>query len=457
MTSQNPPTPFDRLLLSKALPHPLRPYQEAGLEFLIGRDSILLGDEMGLGKTVQVVVAIRMLFQEKRITRALIVVPRVLRGNWLNEFNLWAPDLSVRQVIGTKNDRKVLYSLPFPVIIATYGQIRADANDLNKCNDFGVVVLDEAHTIKNTASQTNFACRRIPRRKAWALTGTPIENSTDDLVSIFSFLQPHLLSKEIPPGEIRPLIQEHFLRRTKDEALPDLPPIIEQELELDLYGSQRETYEHLWQHRNDALTDYTDRGQLFALITKLKQLCNHEPDTNMSVKSETLELLLENLTQPSDKIIVFSQYVKTLESLSVSLPCSNRIFHGQQNDQEHESTLEWFRNTPGPSVLLMSLKAGGVGLNLQEASLVVLFDRWWNPAVESQAVERAHRFGRDRPLHVVKFLVKNTIEDRIIEILHRKKALTREVIGKTETATVSTNVETLNRDTLRIILGLSSK
>ena len=432
------------------LPDQLREYQRKGVAFLLARDSALLSDEMGLGKTVQVIVAVKLLMLSGNADRVLVVVPRALQSNWQHEFQKWAPELLVRRVAGNKKNRLSFYYLPLPVIIATYEQILHDSADLDQCSVFDAVVLDEAQRIKNIASSTSVSCRGIRRIRSWALTGTPVENTPDDLVSLFAFVRRGLLSIGGPEDEIRKRIRPYFLRRTKDEVLPSLPPIIVQNMELELRCHQRSAYLNAWKRRTETLgsASYT---HLLALITLLKQLCNFEPKSGESVKLEALVFLLQNLSQPADKVIVFSQYVKTLRWISAQLgEFSHRLFHGGQDDKERELTLAWFRTVRKRSALLMSLKSGGVGLNLQVASMVVLFDRWWNPAVEQQAIHRAHRFGRSRPLHVVRFLVTNTIEERIIRILRKKSHLFDRYVEQAE----SSNVVPLTKNELRTILQL---
>lgn len=429
---------FDGTLDCLDLPFPLRAYQREGVMFFAHNHHALLADEMGLGKTVQTILAIRLLQSVGNCQRVLVVAPRALCKNWQREFQVWAPSLLVRIVEGNARNRQAMYHLPIPVLIATYEQIRLDNDLLDRDAAFDVVILDEAQRIKDETSSTSLACRGIPRVRSWALSGTPLENRPSDLISVFSFVRRQLLFRGVSVGELHARIRPHFLRRTKKEVLPDLPPILIQDLNLELRGAQLAAYERMWETRTQLGKNRkraTTEGHLLALITKLKQLCNVDLDSGESVKLETLRLILENLTSPTDKAIVFSQYVETLRWLSVQLDDTRcKVFHGQQKEQERDETLRWFREAPGPCTLLMSLKAGGVGLNLQEASTVVMFDRWWNPAVEDQAMQRAHRFGRDRPLHVVRFLVENTVEDRINALLGEKRNLFREYVDGAKNA-----------------------
>ena len=435
------------------IPFPLRPYQRDGVSFFSKTEAALLADEMGLGKTVQTILAIRALRQAGQCQRALIVCPRSLCANWQNEFSTWAPNLLVRVVEGTTDNRRGLDHLPIPVLITTYELMRLDGDLLDRTTPFDVVVLDEAQRVKDESSQTSVACRGIPRKRSWALTGTPVENCPDDMIALFSFVKRGLVYAGMPVGELHAAIRPLFLRRTKAEVLADLPPIILQDVHLVLDGQQLCAYRDAWHGR---LTDSilcTQRGtaSLFALLTRLKQLCNMHVPSGESVKLDALKVVLENHRASGDKLLLFSQYVETLEWLATRLDgFPNRIYHGGLNGQARDETLRWFKHSAGPSMLLVSLKAGGVGLNLQEAATVVMFDRWWNPAAEDQAIQRAHRFGRKRPLHALRFIVDDTVEQRVAALLHRKRLLFDQYVNEADNA----ECDRLTHADLRLILGL---
>ncbi|MBN2564052.1 MAG: DEAD/DEAH box helicase [Phycisphaerae bacterium] len=445
----------DGLSAELKLPAPLRSYQWEGVSFLARNTAALLADEMGLGKTVQSIVALRLLLRQSPSGRVLVITPNALAYNWERELATWAPDLVVRRVTGTAEDRLATYQLPIQVLIATYEQIRADALDMDPDIHFDVLVLDEAQRIKNRHSRAALGCRMLRRTRAWILTGTPLENSVEDLVSLFVLLSPGLVDSGMPPAEVHRRIQPHFLRRRKKDVLAEMPPIIMQDMMLELAGAQDAAYTDLWVNRR---TSARQEGvpvsdlALFALLTKLKQLCNYEPTTGESVKSEALGVVLEECTETDDKVIVFSQYVETLKFIAGGLGTfAYDIYTGEQSQEEKDDVLARFRQLPGPRALLMSLRAGGVGLNIQEASTVVLFDRWWNPAVENQAIQRAHRFGRTRPLHVIRFLVAGTIEERIAEVLKDKEADFERYIEGADNAPV----KLFTRDELRKVLALT--
>lgn len=433
----------------------LRPYQREGVSFLFRSEAALLADEMGLGKTVQAITALRLLLRQPKINRALIVAPASLTLNWQREFERWAPELVVRRLLGPQAERLAYYQLPIQVLIATYEQISVDALDRIPEGTFDVVILDEAQRVKNHSSRTALACRLLPRDIAWALTGTPIENARADIESIFAFLRPGLIEATDGKSKILADIAPYFLRRRKVEVVPDLPPIIYQDMSLELNDNQRTVYDAAWEAGSVDLRKAphpVPAPALFALITKLKQICNRDAASGDSCKLDALQVLLESAAAAGGKVLVFSQYVETLKWLSEaidSVPAT--IYSGEQSPAERDAVLTAFGQADGARALLMSLRAGGVGLNIPSADLVVLFDRWWNPAVEAQAVNRAHRLGRSTPLHVVRFLVRDSIEERIDDILAAKQQLFDDYVEAIDVA----DIPALTRNDLIRALGVS--
>lgn len=443
-----------QLIKDLNLPYQLRPYQWEGIRFLVENEAVLLADEMGLGKTVQVAVSLEILRRKLQLNRTLIVVPASLKLNWETELRLWAPSLSVQRVRGDALDRRAYYLLPINVLVASYEEIRLDLKYFSSDIQFDVVVLDEAQRIKNPNSKSSLACRLLNSNRSWALTGTPVENTLSDLISIFRFVKSGILHQGLSRDEIHSRMQPYFLRRCKRDVLKDLPPIIDQEIPIELQGKQQDAYLKAWDSREDGLRP-NPKGfsfsNIFAVITKLKQVCNYDKESGESAKLNILMDLLDAQTAEDDKIIVFSQYVDTLKWLALRIKnIPLEIYHGGLSQPEREKMLDRFRNNSGPRSLFISLRAGGVGLNIQEASTVILFDRWWNPALENQAIQRAHRFGRDRPLHVIRFIVLETIEERISNIIGKKQKLFENYI---ETA-VSVNMPRFNKEMLEQVLEI---
>ena len=428
----------------------LHDYQWEGVSFLLGSPSALLADEMGLGKTVQAAIALALLLNERNdIDRVLIVAPASLTLNWMAELAAWAPAVTARRVQGEVVDREAFYMLPIPVLVASYEQVRADGLERIPPDAFDLVVLDEAQRIKNPNSATALACRLLPRKRAWALSATPLENDPDDIASILDFLEPEL-GRWLSRAQIAKKLETMMLRRRKCEVRAELPPVIVQDLVLDLFPHQRERYEELWVTRESRLGDNPgdSTAALLGLITRLKTICNFDPDSGQSTKLDALKTIVEG-AGASARVIVFSQFVETLRWISERLDVPHDLLIGSMSQPQRHAVIQRFKAEKPPRALLISLRAGGVGLNLGEASHVVLFDRWWNPATEDQAMYRAHRFEREEPLHVIRFLVRDSVEERIAAIIEKKEDLFTEVIDS-----AATSWEGLTRRELMQILEL---
>jgi SNF2 family DNA or RNA helicase len=434
--------PLESLLSDAALefPFPPFPYQFEGVAFLYPRYSAILADEMGLGKTMQAITAIRLLFWRREARRVLLIAPKPLVTNWQREFAMWAPELPLTVVEGHPLRRRWLWQLPEAVVtVANYELVLRDADVLCQVETpFDLVVLDESQRIKNRASTTNQVICQIPRTRSWALTGTPVENSTDDLVGIFEFLAPGYLHADMKPRRMGHAVSDYVLRRTKDKVLKDLPPKLQRDADLDLTPPQREAYDRA---EEKGRVKFSQMGSDLAiqhvleLILRLKQICNFDPATGASAKLERLQADLDECAASGRKAIVFSQWVETLLQLRDRLaPFRPLEYHGRVPRRRRDAVLEKFRDDPHCHVLLMSYGAGGVGLNLQFAGYVFLFDRWWNPAVEDQAINRAHRIGVTSPVVVTRFLTRGTIEERIDEILAEKRMLFETIFSETRPA-----------------------
>ncbi len=432
--------PLEAWLSGAAIDLPAAPfsYQLEGVAFLYPRVAAVLADEMGLGKTMQTILAIRLLLRSGELARVLLVCPKPLVSNWQREFRFWAPEIPLAVVEGDQARRRWQWqSAEVPVTLANYEIVQRDRDWVGGGQrPYDLVVLDESQRIKNRSGTTSEAVRSIRRRRSWALTGTPVENSVEDLIGIFEFIAPGYLHGQTKVRRLAKLAGEYVLRRTKDQVLTELPPRLTRDARLDLSAAQRETYRLA---EEEGVLRLAGMGQaatiqhVFELVLRLKQICNFDPATGESAKAERLAADLEEIAASGRKAIVFSQWVATLEELAERLSALAPLaYHGQVPQRQREAVLRTFQTDPCRPVLLMSYGAGGVGLNLQFAQYVFLFDRWWNPAVEDQAICRAHRLGAAGPVTVTRFLTPQTIEERIDQVLSDKRELFESLFSQTE-------------------------
>lgn len=446
----------------KALQGKLRPYQVAGFNWLCFlRDYNFggcLADDMGLGKTIQA-LAILAVEKERNAMRtpSLIVSPTSVVFNWVREIEKFAPSLKVHQQTGNDRPRDAGTFDRFDVILTTFGTLRRDI-DFLKDYTFHYAILDESQNIKNPISQTARAVRKLRAQYKLALTGTPLENNTMELWSQMAFLNPGLLGNQkyfrtqfATPIERRSdhetarflnkLIYPFILRRTKDQVARDLPPKTETLVYAEMAPEQSSLYTH-WRdfYRAAILGNIQDQGlaQSHMLILeglmKLRQIACHpqliEPDTPRdSGKYEAFLEQLHEIVAEGHKVLVFSQFVRMLTIVRKQLDADQLAYEyldGQTRDRE--SRVQRFQENENVKVFLVSLRAGGTGLNLTAADYVIHFDPWWNPAVEIQATDRAHRIGQEKHVFVYKLISKGTVEEKVLQLQERKKRLIDQLI-----------------------------
>ena len=438
----------------------LRPYQKAGYDWLKFLKSYKFGgclaDDMGLGKTVQ---TLAMLQAEKESESGpnLLIMPTSLVYNWEKEASKFTPDLKVLSYTGTFRKKDVSRFAKYDLILTSYGITRLDI-DLLKEFYFNYVILDESQAIKNPGSNIANAVKKLWSRNRLILTGTPLENSTMDLWSQMTFINPGLLGEQkyftnefLKPIEnhrdeqktkkLYSIIKPFILRRNKGQVLDDLPDKVENVHYSTMTEDQEKKYEEVKTfYRNQILSKIEDEGvkssQMILLqgLTKLRQLANHpkliDPDYDgFSGKMDDIQHMLKSTLAENHKILIFSQFVKHLSILRQWLDDQNLDYaYLDGKTRDRKTQVENFQNNPDLHLFLISLKAGGLGLNLTKADYVFILDPWWNPAAEAQAIDRAHRIGQKNTVFSYKFITKNTVEEKILALQKRKLRLVGELI-----------------------------
>lgn len=430
----------------------LREYQIAGYKWMKILSNMrfggILADEMGgLGKTIQ---TISFLLSEKG-SKSLIVAPTSLIYNWQDEFQRFAKDLKIGVIHGSKEDRiKVLDNRnEYDVLITTYGTLRNDF-DLYKDIIFDYCIIDEGQNIKNPLAQNTDSVKKINSKVRFALTGTPIENNLMELWSIFDFIMPGYLYNEerfqdkfINAGEenideLKTLIRPFILRREKKDVLKDLPNKIEKKFLVEMTMSQNIIYKSYMKSIKDKLKNSKeDKIAIFSYLTKLRQLCLDPSLIIDDYKGGSgkfkiaMELIREGVNERK-KILLFSQFTSVLKNISKLLEKEDIEYlylDGATNASERIKLVNEFNKNSNIKLFLISLKAGGTGLNLTSANLVIHFDPWWNPAIEDQATDRAHRIGQKNLVEVIKLVCKETIEEKIITLQEDKKELINNIMN----------------------------
>ncbi len=443
---------FELPLQMKAV---LRDYQVRGFQWMKALSKFrfggILADDMGLGKTIQSIAYICSELDERSVKAPILILcPASLTYNWSNEFARFAPAVKVLVAAGQKEERNELLEgiamEEADVVITSYPLLRRDI-DLYSGTAFHTLILDEAQAIKNSASQTAQAVKSIRASRKFALTGTPIENSVDELEAIFSTVFPLLFAgrstfKELPAGRIASIVSPFILRRLKKDVLEELPDRIDTVQRTELLDEQKKVYlAYLSRLREDTEEDLLAEGfqksrmKILAGITRLRQICCHPSlfIENYTGGSGKLEQLLETVKECRDsgkRMLVFSQFSSMLELIRQSLGDSGIspfYLDGATPARERVELCRRFNEGEG-EVFLISLKAGGTGLNLTGADTVILYDLWWNPAVEEQAIGRAHRMGQRNVVQVIRLVTGGSIEEKILELQQRKKDLIEEVI-----------------------------
>ncbi|NOX18275.1 MAG: DEAD/DEAH box helicase family protein [Chlorobi bacterium] len=441
----------------------LRDYQKTGVDWLYFLKEYsfggILADDMGLGKTIQSIILLLKEQKENKNRTNLIVAPTSVIFNWIDEINKFAPSLTALNHTGIQREREDISIFNnYDVVLTSYGALLRDA-DFLKDFRFHYIILDESQKIKNPTSKTGRAVRILKTDYRLCLTGTPIENNLTELWSQMAFLNPGLLGsfKKFNDSFVKVIAKENdsdtvnllkktiypfILRRTKDVVAKDLPEKTETIHFCEMEKSQEKVY-NFWKNsiKLEILKEIEKKGikksgfKVMEGLLRLRQICNHpvlvQSDYNKkSSKFEEFKMMLTKVVAEGHKVLVFSQFVKMLEIMRVFLD-ENKIDYEllTGGTRKREERVKNFKNNGKVKVFLISLKAGGFGLNLTEADYVFHYDPWWNPAVEIQATDRTHRIGQDKKVFVYKFITKNSVEEKILLLQEKKKNLVKEIIS----------------------------
>lgn len=469
----------------------LRDYQITGVKWLYNLDKTgfggILADEMGLGKTIQIIYYIKEILKEEK-SKFLIVVPTSLAYNWIYEFNKFAQDIKTLLIVGNKKEREEKFKQKenYDVIITTYGLLREDEEYY--LNDYyHTMIIDEAQNIKNYMAGVSKTVKRINAKTKFALTGTPIENSTLELWSIFDFVMPGYLSNlqkfqskykindfnddsEILIKGLNNQINPFILRRRKKDVIKELPEKLENNIFIDLSEEQKKIYISELENVKKKMDELLENGgmtkvrfMILQLLMKLRQICidpsivyeNYKGGSN---KIDTLVNVVKESINNNHKILIFTSFKTALNIVKEKLEKENinsYVIDGSVKSKDRMDRVEEFNNNPNSCVFLIMLKSGGTGLNLTSADVVIHLDLWWNPQAENQATDRAHRIGQKNIVEVIKLITRGTIEEKILTLQEKKKKLSDKIIdGDVRDSNI---ISTLTEKDIKNLLSYENK
>ena len=428
----------------------LRNYQVEGFNWLNEIANLkvggILADEMGLGKTIQIIAFL--LSQKGK--KSIVITPTSLIYNWRDEFNKFAPSLKVGIIHGDKKNRVVMMEKDFDVIVTTYGLIKNDY-EYYKEKEFDFCIIDEAQNIKNSKAQNTKYVKTIKASCRIALSGTPMENNLMELWSIFDYIMPgYLLSeakfkekylKEDMYDELKEIIKPFILRRLKKDVIDELPDKIEKKFMVEMEKNQKAVYQsYIKEVRQKLYSGEDNKITVFSYLTKLRQLCLYsslilDDYVGRSAKIEAALNIVNMAIAENRKVLIFSQFTSVLQKLGDELSEKNigyLYLDGSTKANKRVEMVKEFNESEELKIFLISLKAGGTGLNLTSSDLVLHFDPWWNPAIEDQATDRAHRIGQQNIVEVIKLIAKDSVEENIIRLQEDKRELINKVISGEE-------------------------
>ncbi len=433
--------PGDKVLpwfLEKPSTEALYKFQRVGVNWLLEAESRLLADDMGLGKTVQALFAVRLGFSELLFHNVLILCPKSLVLNWLEEFRKWAPELIALAIAPAEKECSEVWcqSLHYShVVIANYEQIRA-AGAVVSQRKFDVVIADEAHRLRNASSQISQGFRSLKRDRFWALTGTPIERDLRDLATLMSLLDEKRFSLSdatTASSALREKAKPYILRRTKNSVLKDLPKVVSTTEILSLLPDQAKTYRQV-------LSGYDCNGQRISnplhKLGELRRVCDFDPVSKKSIKLERIYEQLLDVKASGEKAIVFSYVLEPLVALMelAGQSLNAVMLTGSLSGEEREEVVSRFKSEPGITALLASTRAASEGLTLVEANHVFFVNSWWNPSSNAQARDRVNRIGQTKNVFINEYVCNGTVEEAIQRLLKAKTTLVNEVIDRLDDA-----------------------
>ena len=468
---------IEEIDIPKAFHGLLRPYQKAGYDWFHFLRKYNFGgclaDDMGLGKTVQTLALLQKVKEDNHEigahTTSLIIMPTSLVYNWMNEAKKFAPKLKIHAHTGTFRNKDIEIFSNYDVVITTYGITRVDI-ELLKTFFYEYIILDESQNIKNPASKSFKSVKTLKSKHKLILSGTPVENTVNDLWTQMSFINPGLLGNQslfytefvIPiekkkdeekASKLQALIKPFVLRRTKTQVATELPPKTENLFYCQMSEEQKEYYEEIKsEYRNELLLNLENGGfkksqvQVLQGLTKLRQIANHprmidEDYTGDSGKFENVIHTLENVLSRGHKVLVFSQFVRHLAIYRKYFDAEKTPYaYLDGATAKRGQVVKEFQSNKDIKLFLISIKAGGVGLNLTEADYVFILDPWWNPAVEQQAIDRTHRIGQNKNVFIYKFITKDTVEEKILALQNRKRKVAESLITTEESFVKSLTV-----------------
>ncbi|MGL4688005.1 MAG: DEAD/DEAH box helicase, partial [Fusobacteriaceae bacterium] len=454
----------------------LREYQEYGykwLSYLVDNNlGGCLADDMGLGKTLQAITLLTRIHLEKKAT-SLVIMPKSLIYNWENEIKKFSPGLKTGIYYGNTRDITILNDKD--IILTTYGTIRNDIEKLRKEN-FELVILDESQNIKNVNAQTTKAIMLLNSRNRLALSGTPIENNLSELYSLFRFLNPAMFgsldefnmtyANPIQRDNDKEAIQElkkkiypFILRRVKKEVLKDLPEKIEQTLFIDMNKEQKAFYNERRMYYYNMVNNHIKeqglgKAQFYVLqaLNELRQITSCPESKNINITSSKRVVLINNVADAvanGHKVLVFTNYINSIENVCKDLEKFGIKYLSMTGaTKDRQSLVDKFQKDSSYKVFVMTLKTGGVGLNLTSADTIFIYDPWWNKTVENQAVDRAYRLGQDRTVFSYKLILKDSIEEKILKLQELKSELLDNLISED-----NSSVKFLTEKDIQFILG----